>query len=369
MWIKTAIRLAERGHEVQAWLELPDQDHPDLARLDAAGVKRHHLSELTLAPLDKIRNRLRPRGRKMDPRREAMERLPAYQPDLCLLSWAMNLDGGEWADFCLKRQIPYIILPNLATEMYWPDDHVASFLRPLYQGATSIFFVSRGNLELTQEQLSTDLPRGQVIRNSFKVNYETIQPWPPVENPLSWACPARLDIANKGQDLLIRVLAQPRWKERPLTVHLYGSGHNEQGLKDMAARHGVTNLIFEGHVEDITAVWRRHQAMILPSRMEGLPISVVEAQLSGRLCIVTPVPGSAELLLDNETGFIGRSIDAAGLDDAMERAWTRRADWQAMGDAAARHIRTLVPPDPVDTLADEMERLLTADKKPQSPVA
>ena len=45
------------------------------------------------------------------------------------------------------------------------------------------------------------------------------------------------------------------------------------------------------------------------------------------------------------------------VDEALERAWSRRADWPAIGAAAAAHIRTLVPPDPCGIFAERLVEL------------
>jgi hypothetical protein len=45
-------------------------------------------------------------------------------------------------------------------------------------------------------------------------------------------------------------------------------------------------------------------------------------------------------------------------DEALERAWDRRADWPEIGSLAARHVRELVPADPASVFADELLNLI-----------
>ena len=88
-----------------------------------------------------------------------------------------------------------------------------------------------------------------------------------------------------------------------------------------------------------------------------MPLVLVEAMLSGRVPIVTDVAGNGEVLDDGETGFLACAPTEDALDAAMEHAWQRRAEWRAIGAAAAASIRTLVSPDPGQTFAEKLLRL------------
>jgi glycosyltransferase involved in cell wall biosynthesis len=87
---------------------------------------------------------------------------------------------------------------------------------------------------------------------------------------------------------------------------------------------------------------------------------LVEAMLSGRVPIAVDVAGIAEVLDDGVTGFLAAAPTEDGLDDALERAWQRRDEWQAIGASAAERIRELVPEDP----SKEMARMLLREASP-----
>lgn len=105
-------------------------------------------------------------------------------------------------------------------------------------------------------------------------------------------------------------------------------------------------------------IWRTHYALVLPSRAEGLPLVQVEAMMCGRPAIVADAGGTAEIIRDGEHGFLAAAATETAIDEALERAWQRRADWQAIGMAAAAHVRTLYPPDPCGTFADRLMKLV-----------
>src|SRR4029077_247917 len=71
--------------------------------------------------------------------------------------------------------------------------------------------------------------------------------------------------------------------------------------KSWNERPGVTWL---GHVDDIAGFWARAHIAVLPSRREGLPLSLMEAAACGRAMIASNVPGCREVVIHEETGVL-----------------------------------------------------------------
>jgi glycosyltransferase involved in cell wall biosynthesis len=136
-----------------------------------------------------------------------------------------------------------------------------------------------------------------------------------------------------------------------------------EGLQNMARHLQLERVGFPGFTDPET-IWRQHHGLVLPSRAEGLPLAQVEAMLCGRPVIVADAGGTAEILVDGVQGFLARSASVVELDAALERAWQRRHDWPAIGQAAADHIRSIYPPDPCAVFADQLEALLRQRRRP-----
>ncbi|MFI0909411.1 glycosyltransferase family 4 protein [Streptomyces abikoensis] len=348
-WALAARHWTERGAEVHASVKGWDEVPAELAAAERAGVVVHRRWEQP--PYD-----LRP-VHQLPWSENQSSTLDKVRPDLVVVSQGDNYEGLGWMEECRTRGYPYVAYSNSAADFEWPADDVAQRLAVAYRAARASFFVSEANREITERQVGTRLPNARVVRCHFKVDYDAAPPWPGDAEPLRLACPARLDPISKGQDVLFEVLARPKWRERPLTVSLFGSGSHAWVLRSLRDRFALDNVEFAGYTTDVEAIWREHHGLVLCSRAEGLPTVIIEAMLCGRPAIVSDVAGNAELLEDGVTGFVAAAPAAACLDEALERAWQARGEWQEMGRRAAVAVRKQIPPDPITVLVDQLAEL------------
>lgn len=351
LWSRAAIALAQAGVEVTAYKRNLYRAEGPAEGLGAAGCRTVDLQPFRGVPrkVQKFLGAVWPHRHLHDFR--LTHDFRRNQPDLAVISQGLNYDGWQMAATCRRLDVPYVLISQKASDLYWPPDSCREAFQTAHRDARATLFVSRHNQTLTEEQLGFRLPHGRVVRNPFNADWERPTPWPEKGGGYRLACLARLDVREKGQDLILRVLAMPKWRRRDLTVVLYGSGHNERALSDLAAMLGVEKVEFAGFSATPAAVWRDAHGLILPSRCEGLPLSLIEAMLHGRMAIVTDVGGNGEAVVDGVTGFVAGAPTEASLDAAMEKAWARRRNWRAMGATGARLARELVEADPARTLA------------------
>ncbi|HEY0143264.1 MAG TPA: glycosyltransferase family 4 protein [Thermoanaerobaculia bacterium] len=354
LWSATAAALAESGHAVTVFKSRVDEAEPRIQRLRELAADIRDLTRIAKLPT-KVFLGVQLVSYPLSYLHEAVAlRLglaTSKKPDLAIVSQGGNHDGELMADACRRKGLPYVLICQKATDLYWPTDGRMANIRKLYREARAIYFVAEHNLRLTEEQLGMSLPHARVVRNPFLVPWERRSDWPDQNVRIRLACLGRLYPKEKGQDILLRVLARDHWRERQVSVTFYGDGLQREGLEQMARYLGLTSVTFAGFVRDVAAVWNDHHGLVLPSRCEGLPLVLVEAMLSGRVPIVTDVAGSGEVVENDVTGFLAAAATEDALDEAMERAWQRRGEWRAIGEAAAERIRTLVPPDPAQELA------------------
>ena len=347
LWSGAAQVLSANGHRLSIFKTSLDQTHPRIQQLKSLSCTVRNLRRLP-APQPLItRSHLFSMAVHLTVRR----------PDLVIISQGDNYDGLHFGYLCRKLRIPYALVSHKAADHFWPPDKSRRYRREVFAGAVRCFFVSEHNRRLTEEQNGMTLTNAEVVRNPYLVPADGPLPWPGREMEcLRLACVARLYLLDKGQDILLRVLAGEKWKGRKLHVSFYGSGVNGEALADLAARLGLRNVSFEGQTEDVLGIWKNHHALVLPSRAEGMPLALVEAMMCGRPCVVTKVGGNAEVIEDGITGFLA-APDEDSIDAALEEVWARRGELREMGQRAALRIRELVPANPAEDFADTLLEL------------
>lgn len=365
LWAQAAEVVAQKGFQVHVFKFSIDRAQPRIKRLLEAGCRITDLNEYLPGLPRRIWNRFLPfnpyRTLPFYIKKRLAELVEKINPKLFVVSQAANFDGLPFIKECSLDKFPYVLLAQKAADSLWSNDCDREWMTKIWRNSAANYFVSEHNLKLTQEQFGIKLKNAEVVRNPFLTKFSEPLSWNfSLSEPVKLACVARLFPQDKGQDILLRVLADEKWRSRNLEVSFFGKGINEQGLKDLASYLRLNNVTFKGHVSDITSIWEKHQALVLPSRAEGLPLALVEAMLCGRTAIVTDAGGNGEVLEDNVTGFISRGAHEESFDEALERAWNRRFEWESLGKLAAAKIRDLVPTNPAQEFA---EKLINITKK------
>jgi glycosyltransferase involved in cell wall biosynthesis len=364
LWSATAAVLASEGHGITVFKSGVDDSEPRIRRLRELSARIRDLTRFPLMPrrlFTLVRSLSSGAAYGHEVVRLSIGLALSRRPDLVVVSQGGNHDGYFLAEVCRRLRLPYAIVSHKASELYWPTDRQQKTIAAVYRAARACFFVSEHSRRLTEEQLGFALPAAAVVRNPFLVPWEPRTDWPDDRHEWRLACIGRLHPKEKGQDLLLRVLARPRWRDRPLAVTFYGDGLQHASLERMARNLGLTSVTFAGFVRDVFAIWSSHHGLILPSRCEGLPIVLVEAMLSGRVPVVTDVGGNAEVVEDGVSGYLAAAATEDALDDAMERAWNERHRWREIGAAAAARIRTLIPREPERCFAEHLVELACSD--------
>lgn len=356
LWSQTATRLAEGGNPVlacvQGWPERPFAVE-QLARVGVEVVERRIDSRSFLRRGIQAFWRRREQGPSL-PGLDwvAARRIAAFKPDAVVISHGGIGCGLEWMEWCRWKGVPYVSVAQANAEIWWPEDGLADRMQAAHEGAKLSCFVAQGNLRLFETQIGGRLRNARVVWNPCGAGVNDSLPWPATDAGWRLACVARLDPRAKGQDLLLGALARVPWRERGVTVSLFGDGPMRRSLERVAKELGLEEVVrFEGHVPDVTAIWRRHHLLVMPSRYEGLPIALVEAFRCGRPAVVTAVGGCAECVDEGETGFVSGAVSVEGIHQALERAWEQREAWEAMGREAARRMASRYPADPVGEFA------------------
>jgi glycosyltransferase involved in cell wall biosynthesis len=122
---------------------------------------------------------------------------------------------------------------------------------------------------------------------------------------------------EKGQDMMLEAWAEvtgsfPDWRLR-----LYGSGPDEEALHRQADELGLTGTVeFAGTTADVEGALTQASIFALSSRVEGFPMSVMEAMAYGLPTVAFDcAPGVRELITHESDGLIvqpGNTTEFAG---------------------------------------------------------
>ena len=108
-----------------------------------------------------------------------------------------------------------------------------------------------------------------------------------VENRIVFGCIGRYTF-QKNHSFLLRVFAEAKKKNSELYLLCIGEGELLEELKESARKLGISSdvslLDWQMNIEEYLQAM---DVFCLPSRFEGLPISVIEAQAAGLPCLIS----------------------------------------------------------------------------------
>lgn len=126
----------------------------------------------------------------------------------------------------------------------------------------------------------------------------------------------RLDIYEKQVDKLLRIFKQANTKN-DWNLLLYGEGSDREKLELLCEQDDIKNVFFMGSVTNVENVFSCCQINVLCSKIEGLPMSLIEASFSGVPSISYNVSsGIYQIIIDNESGFV---IEFENEDDYIQK--------------------------------------------------
>lgn len=103
---------------------------------------------------------------------------------------------------------------------------------------------------------------------------------------------------QKNHEFLIRVFAAVHERQKDAVLLLIGDGPERAEVEQQVHAAGLDGCVcFLGQRDDIAELYSAMDAMVLPSRFEGLCIVAIEAQMSGLPCICSDaLPSEAGVL-------------------------------------------------------------------------
>ncbi|MGQ0714517.1 MAG: glycosyltransferase family 4 protein [Gemmatimonadaceae bacterium] len=127
-------------------------------------------------------------------------------------------------------------------------------------------------------------------------------------------------VDGKNIGMLIDVVAQIRADHPAVELVIAGDGPMRLDLEDRARRAGVASAVrFTGFVADISSIYGDGGVFVLPSRTEGMPISLLEAMAFGLPIVSTAVGSIPSVVRDGIEALLVEPDDVRSLREALLR--------------------------------------------------
>ena len=345
-WSAQAFQDLEQGHQVLASVYNWGKDtHPKIKELQKKGAELHlrerfsHDVSLPKKIKRFVQNRISPLNTNWDT-------LLNVKPDEVIINQGSNIDlvvhHFDLFEKLKHNKIPFsLICHSHAQYSFLPQENIYPRGQDVFSNAKAIFFVSQRQKQLTERMLCLNLNNAHIFQNPPNLKESKQLPYPETHTH-QMAIVGAL-VSGKGHDTLFEVLSQNHWKNRNWQLNIYGKGYGLNYLQDLSHYYNIKdNVIFHGHVGSATEIWEHNHILLIPSDGEGLPISLVEAAISGRTAVVTDVGGNTEIIEDNETGFVACAPTPHSFSEALERAWKRKDEWEEKGKELYQRVKSKI---------------------------
>lgn len=144
----------------------------------------------------------------------------------------------------------------------------------------------------------------------------------------------------KGQDILIKAMPRIGQSIPSFKLYFFGEGREEQSLKDLVkALHLEDRIQFFPTVNNTRESLSILDVFVMPSRQEGLGLSIMEAQACGLRVVASRVGGIPYLIEDGKTGFLVEPENEKALADRLIDVLSSPQKYQEVGLAARDFIK------------------------------
>jgi glycosyltransferase involved in cell wall biosynthesis len=256
----------------------------------------------------------------------------------------------SWSGFAFKKtNIPLVVTEQLdvldptyrpyksTAQAVFHQAFVRRFMQKSFAAASAVTAVSRATaLSLAH---TVNLRSAQVIPNF--VNTQIFRP--PIGAPNSSEIFKLLFVGNltrrKGANLLPPIMKQlgNRFELRFTT-----------GLRDGSIRNIPTNMKSIGRLtDDLQLVRAYHEcdALLFPSRLEGLPIAPLEAMACGKPVIAARASSMPEVIVHDMTGLLCEPDNVNQFVEACRTLAASPKTRQQYGDAARERVERIFSED------------------------
>ena len=234
--------------------------------------------------------------------------LENLNPDLITINGIYEKEEILFAYSIWKHRIPYVIVYHGSAssdneKKNWLKKKIANFVffNKIIRRAYSVVYLNKN--EYQKSVFKKTNPKYSVIPNG--VEMPIFQNTPDGSSPINIVFMSRLDYYGKGLDVLF-----------PVIRRLYKEGYGDKvhfnfyGNKYDDTINAINEFPEIATYKGFVAGEQKHEAFIessiniLPSRSEGMPVTILDSLSYGKPCIVTKMTNMAELIEEKRCGWV-----------------------------------------------------------------
>lgn len=228
----------------------------------------------------------------------------------------------SWAPWLLRRKfVSTLHVADLVKCSYYKNaTHLIAISRETAEYAEKVFKYKDSDITIVNHGVSSEFAKLMEPNQITATRHELNLPVGKLLLTLVGSIEPR-----KGHDILLQAVARlPKECKDKIHVVFLGSDKtenkcNSKWLKDTIALTNTADIVSHFEYQDSKLFYKIIDVFILPSWLEGFPLVVIEAMLSGNLCIRTDAEGAFEQIANGQTGFIFPKGDIAGLTEILEK--------------------------------------------------
>ncbi|MCC6004046.1 MAG: glycosyltransferase family 4 protein [Thermofilum sp.] len=151
-------------------------------------------------------------------------------------------------------------------------------------------------------------------------------------------------VEDKGADILVDIIkfVNDKLQLKNVRFIITGSGPYEREI--IALAQNYKNVVYLGFVDRqaLPKVYMEANLYLLPTRTEGLPLRLLEAQSCGLPAVGSNIPGISDIIIDGVTGRLVKPGDVESFAEAIKNyylLWSQDpAQYYEMNKAIRDHI-------------------------------
>lgn len=150
-------------------------------------------------------------------------------------------------------------------------------------------------------------------------------------------------VSVKNIEMLIeagRILANEHMDIK-FRISIFGDGELRKNLESKIIQYGLmSKVLLHGYHNNILPVINAFDTFVLPSKHEGLPMSLLEAMSMGTISVCTKVGGMKEVITHGKDGFLVESNNARELAETLAYIYCNKNQLVYISNNAVNKVKS-----------------------------